>query len=412
MQTTHYIYTFALASLLALPSAAQRRMSMDECVSMALERNLTLRSGQIAVEKAEALQGTSFDLEPTELSLSQDPTSGGSPDNAISLSQTFSMPTVYTSRRKLLKAETGVERSRLVMSRNELVRNVRSAYCTLAHRAQRLSVFSQRDSIISQFCRIAAARFVAGESGQLEKMNAERLKRENAIATAQARRDLEAAQMKLALWMNADSASLPTADIAEVRLAEPSSLAFDAAATPLSDLLAKQLEVSVRSLKSVRQQSLPTLSVGASTQLVVKGFNPYHVDRSAFDKGDFMGFSVGVNVPLSFGAQKARLRAAKKDIEAASLQRDQQMRELETDYKVSLGEYEKARAALEYYEREGLGYADEMAHISQVSYESGSISYVELMQNLEASSDIRMNYLEALDDYNQSVVELKYLKGE
>ncbi|MDR2868541.1 MAG: CusA/CzcA family heavy metal efflux RND transporter, partial [Bacteroidales bacterium] len=61
---------------------AQVVKSLDDCITYALEHNLMLQSGRIAIEKAKILQTGAFNADKTQISLSQDPTSGGSPDNS------------------------------------------------------------------------------------------------------------------------------------------------------------------------------------------------------------------------------------------------------------------------------------------------------------------------------------------
>jgi cobalt-zinc-cadmium resistance protein CzcA len=85
------VLSMAFASMYA----QNESWSLQQCIDLALDNSLYMRNGQIAVGKAKDLQGTAFDIEKTSISLSQDPTSGGSPDNGITISQTFDFPTVY-----------------------------------------------------------------------------------------------------------------------------------------------------------------------------------------------------------------------------------------------------------------------------------------------------------------------------
>ncbi len=57
--------------------------SLEECIQSAIDNNLTMKSGRISIERAKDLQGTAFNIDKTSFSLSQDPTSGGSPHNRI-----------------------------------------------------------------------------------------------------------------------------------------------------------------------------------------------------------------------------------------------------------------------------------------------------------------------------------------
>jgi cobalt-zinc-cadmium resistance protein CzcA len=56
--------------------------------------------------------------------------------------------------------------------------------------------------------------------------------------------------------------------------------------------------------------------------------------------------------------------------------------------------------------------AREMERISKVSYENGSIGYVELMQNMQSAVDVWKDYADVVRRYNKTIVELKYLKGD
>ena len=146
--------------------AQERRMTLNEILKLATERNLSLQSSRIAVERTRAMQGTAFNLDPTAVSLSQDPTSGGSPDNAITVSQSFALPSVYTARKSLLKAQTDVEQSRLAVNEIELRREVSKAFYDLLYAHDVLNIYSRQNSIYNDFNRVAVAKFKAGETGR------------------------------------------------------------------------------------------------------------------------------------------------------------------------------------------------------------------------------------------------------
>ena len=388
--------------------AQERRMTLDEILKLAMERNLGLQSSRMAVERASALQGTAFSPDPTSISLSQDPTSGGSPDNAITVSQNIALPSVYSAHKSLLKAQTNVERSRLAVDENELRREVSNAFYDLLYAHDVLNIYSRQSSIYNDFNRVAVAKFSAGETGRLERMNAERLKRENEIKSKNAKRDFRTAQLNLMKWLNADTLIIPI-DSIEDKSVFPSNPYIE---SPLLMLAKADVDVANRQLKLEKKGYLPTFSFGASVQAVIKGFNPYNVDRRAYSKGDFMGFSVGVNIPLAFGAQKARMNAARKTVDMASLNVRNQEYMLRKAYEAAYNDYLSAHNSLEYYQTQGVSQAREMERISKISYENGSIGYVELMQNMQSAVDVWKEYADAECRYNKTIVELNYLKGD
>lgn len=403
-----YIIFSLFLFLPILVSAQSRQMTLQEVLAMAAERSLTLQRSRMEVDKTRILQGTAFHLDATSVSLSQDPTSGGSPDNAITVSQSFALPSVYSARRSLLKSETSAAQSRLAVSENELRREVSLAFYDLLYAQDVLHIYARQDSIYKNFNRVAEAKLGSGETGRLEQMNAIRLKQENDIKSDIAQRDFLTAQLQLMKWLNTDTLVIPLATTTNELIFADHSIAD----VPLLTLAKSQEEVANRQLKLEKRNGLPTFSVGASVQTVIKGFNPYNIDRSAYGGGNFMGFSVGVNIPLAFGAQKARVKAARKEVEMAQLNVRNQEYVLRKTYDAAYNNYVSAHKAYNYYQKIGVPQAREMERISKVSYEYGQIGYVELMQNLQSALEVWKDFADATRQYNKAIVELNYLQGK
>ena len=403
-----YIIFSLFLFLPILVSAQSRQMTLQEVLAMAAERSLTLQNSRMEVDKTRILQGTAFHLDATSVSLSQDPTSGGSPDNAITVSQSFALPSVYSARRSLLKSETSAAQSRLAVSENELRREVSLAFYDLLYAQDVLHIYARQDSIYKNFNRVAEAKLGAGETGRLEQINAIRLKQENDIKNDIAQRDFLTAQLQLMKWLNTDTLVIPLATATNELIFADNSIAD----VPLLALAKSQEEVANRQLKLEKRNGLPTFSVGASVQTVIKGFNPYNIDRSAYGGGNFMGFSVGVNIPLTFGAQKARVKAARKEVEMAQLNVRNQEYVLRKTYDAAYNNYVSAHKAYNYYQKIGVPQAREMERISKASYEYGQIGYVELMQNLQSALEVWKDFADATRQYNKAIVELNYLQGK
>jgi cobalt-zinc-cadmium resistance protein CzcA len=308
----------------------------------------------------------------------------------------------------LLKAQTDVEQSRLAVNEIELRREVSKAFYDLLYAHDVLNIYSRQNSIYNDFNRVAVAKFKAGETGRLEKMNAERLKRENEIKNMNAERDFRTAQLVMMKWVNTDTLIVPVDSIDDKAIFQ-SNPSID---SPLLMLAEADVDVANRQLKLEKRGYLPTLSLGASIQAVIKGFNPYNIERRPYSKGDFMGFSVGVNIPLAFGAQKAKMNAARKNVDIARLNVRNQEYMLRKAYEVAYNDYLSARNSLEYYQTKGVPQAREMERISKISYENGSIGYIELMQNMQSAVDVWKEYADAVCRYNKTIVELNYLKGD
>lgn len=391
--------------------AGSRTLTLEECLTLAFENNLSLKAGEAALGRASALKGTAFDAPNTGIELSQDATGGGSMENGLKFSQEFEFPTVYIAKRKVLKADYDVEEGSFRELRNKLSGDVSAAYYRLVFACQKIQILNEMSEVYSEFARIADERYNAGETSRLESINAARIMAKNGIALKEAQLARRQASSELSALLGIDDdiepgdSALPVLDIPLItQTLQPES-------TLRGQIGELKLKQSERNLGLAKHEFMPGLFIAATSQLLIKGFNPYDVDRSRFDKGNFMGFQVGVTVPLFFGAKRAKLQAAKKEVEFARLKKEEENRSILKEYTDALNDYETAAQSLEYYEGQGISQANEMVRLAAISYELGEIDYLEFIQNMETASSVRLEYLESIFRYNLSIITLNTLKG-
>ena len=397
------------ATHLALQAQPQR-LNLAQCVALAQENSLQLKGGELAVVRAQLLQKTAFELNKTDITLGQDLTSGGNPDNGISVSQSFDCPSVYKARRRYLEAETTVASSELGVIRNELIKSVTENYYAWVHAHHTLAILQRQDTIYRQFEQLACIRYKAGETNSLEVMNAQRLISENQMEMKKALRSSQSYLLNLQQLLNTDTELLP-ADTILVPLPLPESPAPDFSTTPWGRNFQARIASSERSVELAKQDFKPSFSVGFTWQACIKGLNPYNVDRERFTKGDFLAFEIGVSVPIFRGSQRAKVRAAGKEVELLRNQQLQAEQQLKGDRRTAYNQYCRAKETMEYYQRQGIDQARSMADLSRVEYEQGEIGYVEYMQNQIAALDVQMRYADAVNEYNQAIINLNYINA-
>lgn len=401
-----------LCGLALLPQTVlsqTRKVSLQECINMALEKNPQMQVSNKSVERAKALQGTAWEIDKTELSLSQDPTSGGSPDNALSLSQSIEFPTYYIARHKQLKAETQAERSKAAVVRLSLENDVKAAYYQTVYQAEKLRVLESQDSLLAQYRTLAEKRYKAGETRQLELLSAERLQRENKMEVLAAHNELETAQLLLSRLVGSVETVEPKED--SLLPLDWKQASYNYSQTPDGQYSADRLKVSEQAVRVAKNGFAPSLSLSLRNQLVISSWNPYDQDRSRFDGGNFMGFEVGVGIPLFYGATRAKVKAARKEREMIALEIKEQEQLRQQEYLSALSRMNAAYVRYTYYNEEGRERSDKMAEQGLLEYSQGEISYLEYMNVLQESIDLRLKRASALNDYNQCVLVMEKLCG-
>ncbi len=417
------LFPLIVFSLISLPLVAQQsvathpsisgntveRLTLRQCMDRASQGNLSLQAARKGVERAQALQGTAWDLGKTDLTFGQDPTSGATPDNALTLSQEMEFPTVYVARRHQLKAETQVAEGEAGVLRNEVRSQVASLYCQLLYQNERIRILQRQDSLLQDYSDMAAKRYEAGDVRQVEPLSARRMLQDNLLETDMAMADRAKVQATLARLIGATGTIQP-ADTSLVPIAEGADGGFSYAQTPDGLLANARMKVADQAVKVAKSDYAPSLSLALRTQMVIKGWNPYHVDRS-WNNGNFMGFEVGVGLPLFNGSTRAKVKAAKKEREMTQLQLDSQAQEQQEAYAAAVNSMLVAKKRMEYYVASGNADAAEMSRLSAHDYASGEISYVEYVDALEKDIDAQLKRASAINDYNQAVVALKKLQG-
>lgn len=387
------------------------KMTLQQCFQLADRQNLALQTGRKAVEKAQVMQGTAWDLDKTEIAFSQNPASSGDTDNGLTFSQSIEFPTVYTARRGQLKAETQAEKSRLNVTSQQLRLEIANVYYAMLYQTHRLQILLQQDSVIQRYCDVAAKRYRAGEARQLEFLSADRMRNDNRLEMTKVKNEAENLQTALMALLNTTTPVVPAADNLVISQSSPMNAAFNYQQTADAQYQKDLISALDKEVKCAKTGYAPSLSLALRSQLLIDSWDPYHINRQRFTEGNFFGFEVTVGVPLFYGATKAKVKAAQKDREVALLAMQQEQREKERDYKQGYNRLQNAIKRMEYYSGENMAKAKDIERLSTLEYENGEISYVEYASALQEAIDMRLKLAVVVNEYNEAVLALMALNN-
>ena len=387
------------------------KMTLQQCFQLADRQNLALQSGRKAVEKAQVMQATAWNLDKTEIAFSQNPASSGDTDNGLTFSQSIEFPTVYTARRGQLKAETQAEKSRLNVTSQQLRLEIANVYYAMLYQTHRLQILLQQDSVIQRYCDVAAKRYKAGEARQLEFLSADRMRNDNRLEMTKVKNEAENLQTALMALLNTTTPVVPAADNLVISQCSPMNAVFNYQQTADAQYQKDRISALDQEVKCAKTGYAPSLSLALRSQLLIDSWDPYHINRQRFTEGNFFGFEVTVGVPIFFGATKAKVKAAQKDREMAQMAMQQEQREKERDYKQGYNRLQNAIKRMEYYSGENMAKAKDIERLSTLEYENGEISYVEYASALQEAIDMRLKQAEVVNEYNEAVLALMALNN-
>ncbi len=404
---SHNITISLLISFLITNSFAQRALTMEESVQLSLKNNLQIKSGEYEVEQFKQLKKTYADFGKTNVLWMHGNYNSVNTDNNITFSQSIPFPTTLMQQAKLGEAQAEGARLSLSITKNELIYNVRSTYLNLSYLSSLQQLLLSQDSLYSGFAKASSLRYSAGETNLLEKTTADLQQMEIKNQLKQNEAEILVYQMQLQVLMNSSDV-IQTEDLAKLQLKDSSSVSQ----SPLLNYYKQQVVINQQTKKMERNRFLPDFTVGYFTQSLV-GYQRVGTNEVFFDRSKkFSGFQIGVSVPIWFVSQAGRSKAAYYGEEAAKKKYEYTQLSIQVQLNQANQELAKNQINLSYYEKDALKNASLILQQAQKSFQSGDIGYIEYLQSVKSAQNIRAGYLLALNQYNQSIIRLKYLKGE
>ena len=393
---------------------AQQSKTIDlrQAVQIAMDSNLAVRSSAYAVDVQEALKGASWDIPKTVIDGQYGQFNSYTKDNSFTVTQSIAFPTAYVNQNKLTNANLKSSEWQLKASKLEIATQVKQVYWQLAYLYSKQKLFAYQDSLYSGFLRAAELRAKSGETNQLEMITARSQSLEVKNQLQQVRADLLIYNQKLRTLLNTESALFPADTILHridfFIVADSSAIAGN----PSMGFMQQQVEISQFEKKLERSRMLPDLSFGYFSQ-TMQGTQDVNGLPQTFGAEDrFTGFQAGITVPLWFVPYTSKTKAAGLKEQIAKTNAEYYQASLSGDYYSLLEEYAKYKNSVEYYEKQAVPEADLIIDQATRSYKAGAMDYLEYVLSLNRALDIKQNYLEALNSYNQTIINIEFITGK
>jgi len=385
---------------------------LSNLIQQARINNPQLRRSSLEIQQTRTLQNTAVDLPKTTFSITQDPTSGGNIDNSIGISQSFSLPSVYKTQRKVYQQQTKLAEANKRVTETEIIRDIKLSYYNYLYTFERLRLLNDLDSIYTDFFNKAEVRYKVGETSNLEKLTAQNQTFEIRLQKKEALADLKVYET-LIRQLTSITGEIAI-DTTDRTFYYTEYIQIDTATSQNPMLVYQQQNIAVASARVSLEKTkwLPGFSVGYNHQYLFKGFNPADINRSYFPGTRIAGVELGMSLPLFTKPYRARVEAEKLNVAIAQQDLNRVQWQLTSEYQSAFQQYLKHKERVDYYQSEGIKVADEQIRIARFAFSKGEISYVEMVQNLTQAMQIKLQHLQGLQQLNEAVINLKYLKGQ
>lgn len=379
-------------------SKAQRYISFNAAYDTALKNNLQILSSDIQIQHSKTLQGTWLDIPKTGVFAENEDINPQDRKGIlkIGLSQNIEWFGVYKARKNLLLQEVkSVEISKQIKAL-EIKSELQKTYYTLWYLRSKQLLWQHLDSIYTSLAKAAVLRVKTGESAGLDSISAMARANETTIQLSLLVRDIQVQQESLKKLLNTTNNYLP--DLTILQKVQVSLSDSTINNHPQLQLRQQNIHIAQAALNVQQQSRNPNFEGRFFSQKLYGVSNPYS------------GFSVTVGIPLFSGSTyRNKVKAGQLEQTYQQSVLEYEKLELITNYNQSYQQLLKYRDLLSYYEKTGLAQAEAIIKSSNLAYRGGEINFAELTQYLSQAIDIQKNYLDVLNQFNQSAIQLNWL---
>lgn len=385
-----------LLLLVSISGFSQTQLNLEDLMALSLEHNKGIQARSLMVEQAETLKGTAFEFDKTDIYYQYDENNlaiNNQPIRVFGVQQQFEFPTVYGAKNRLQKSNYELQRSSFEIQKKQLYQALSNAYYRYQTLHQKAKLYRTLDSVYSRFAHAADRRFELGETNYLEKVTATAKQRQIVNTYAKINQQLLTTYGQIASLVQTED-SLQIATEMPEKLAVVNLQGMMPTETSFLDNR-QQLSNAQKSLEENRL--LPDLNL------------EYFQGTNSGLGTSLYGLQVGVRVPIFFFGHSSKVKSSKIQTKITEMENTEISVAMDQRYKTLMGQLEQQAKELSYYEDEGGLLSDQILKAATGNFQNGEIDFFQYIQSLENAYEIQLNYLDVLNQYNQTVIAINYL---
>lgn len=384
------VFAFCSFSL----NAQTKTLTLEEATNTALKNHPLIRQNDLLIQQQQKLLRSNVILDPLSINGSLGQMNSNLIDYNVGFSQSFRLPASYKADKAQLEQNLNVANASSQLSKNELIKQVQIAYYNWFFAWKHYNLLLEQDSTFREFEAYAIKKYEVGETGLLEKANAKtqiidiNLKKKKALAT------IALNENALKELMISTEKIEPPKEYAE--LPKPVFVEMNWVNNPLLIYNDQKINLNKTLVQIEKVKSLPSFALGAAVQSIDKA-SPFFI------------FNLGLNVPIFKTGVRPKMEAAELEVKIAELEKEKSQLQLNSTNARLEQQLVNVSDQLNYYKTDGLKNAELILNIALKSYKAGNIGYMEYIQNVKEAMNLKQDYLDTLNEYNQVIIEMNYL---
>ncbi len=376
---------------------SSQAQSLDSLKKMMLRNNKGLRASELNIESQKAAEGQAFTFQKAQIYQNYDESEldpiANRPFYQWGAIQNFDFPTVYTKRLERNKTQTKISELRYDLNTQVQFKNLELTYQNHIILKQKLEIYEYLDSIYSDFYRMAKRRFEEGESTYLEKITAQSKQSQIQNQLALLQNLMQSNQIQLQnLVQTEDEIKIDNQKLKRLDINIPNLVN-----QPNLNLSQAQMELAKNEWKLAKNELLPGIS------------GSYFMRSNSSIDQNFNGYQIGLNIPLLFFGDKAKIKSKNIQKQVAEFDYEQTKLDIESRQNQLLQTLTTQSENLDRFENTQLNVAEEILKATESSFKNGEINFFQYVQSVDNAMQIKLDYMNVLSNYNTTVIQLNYL---
>ncbi|MDZ4792999.1 MAG: TolC family protein [Bacteroidota bacterium] len=383
--------------LTAVNTNAQTLLTETEAISKTLVNNKNINAASLQVKQQKELLKSAINLPNPEF-FWESPTGNF---YTGSITQSIEFPSVYSNQYRLQKGQIAIAQKEKQLTEAELKYRVKLLYLEMQFTDSLIKQLYIQDTLYEKIKTSANRQFIAGQIDYLQQLFAETQYGEihNQYLQTISKAKSVKAQLQWFTGLKDDFMVEPlTVSVSnqQLYLLPDSTVLFS---NPSVQLLQQQQLNAKQNIALQKSKALPGLAFGY--------FNQGERDTKWYNR-----FRFGITLPLWLGQYKSKINAAKTEQQVLQSQQEGLQQELSLQAINASGEMQSNWQSVQYYQQTGLRKSQEVITTSTRFFSSGEIDYISLLKYSNDAYAIYQKYLEAIKNYNKSVINYQYLMGQ
>ncbi|MEJ5960867.1 CusA/CzcA family heavy metal efflux RND transporter [Pedobacter immunditicola] len=391
-------------------ASGQEKITLTAALDTAVKNNISLKVAESETTYQKALKKSAFDIEKTDIGYEYGKFNSLKNDNAFSIAQSIQFPGVYLKQNAIHKTNIQLSEAALEQKRFDVKTNVKRSFYNLLVLKEKEQLLLEADEIYTAFLEKSKQRFNLGEVDVLELSMAENQKLQVAYQLGLLRKDYQSILNQFNVLLNSQTSYEP---LLESAIYTPAlATESDIENNPELKFQERQIVLSRQQHQLEKNKLLPSFNVGYRSGTII-GWQSNQAGTEQFFGSDdrFNSVNVGIGIPLFFGAQKSRIKAANVKIAQQQQQLSNIRQQLNAALKEAQNNYTQQKSLLKSYQEKMLPNATQIITTSTEKLNAGEIDYLNWAVLVNQAIQIRSEYFNVVAQINESAFEIERINA-